>query len=121
MKRALLTEDRPPEPRIGRQHEMPQCLSERPFVVDGCILGAWRHRDDSLDCRRPHRFETGPAGLEIRRLGHARNRPGVHPGVVGSGGSSADEIARLADLRDKAVLTEAEFPQGKAKALGAPA
>jgi hypothetical protein len=41
--------------------------------------------------------------------------------VVGSGGSSADEIARLADLRDKAVLTEAEFPQGKAKALGAPA
>jgi hypothetical protein len=42
-------------------------------------------------------------------------------GVVGSSGSSADEIARLADLRDKGVITEAEFQQGKAKALSAPA
>jgi hypothetical protein len=30
---------------------------------------------------------------------------------------SADEIARLADLRDKGVITEAEFQQAKAKAL----
>ncbi len=34
-----------------------------------------------------------------------------------SGGSAADEVARLADLRDKGVITEAEFQQGKAKAL----
>ncbi len=32
-------------------------------------------------------------------------------------GSSAEEIARLADLRDKGVLSEAEFQQAKAKAL----
>ena len=32
-------------------------------------------------------------------------------------GGSADEIARLADLRDKGVLSEAEFQQAKAKAL----
>jgi hypothetical protein len=32
--------------------------------------------------------------------------------------SSAEEIARLADLRDKGVLSEAEFQQAKAKALG---
>jgi Short C-terminal domain/Phospholipase_D-nuclease N-terminal len=31
--------------------------------------------------------------------------------------SSADEIARLADLRDKGVLSDAEFQQAKAKAL----
>jgi hypothetical protein len=35
-----------------------------------------------------------------------------------SGGGSADEIARLADLRDKGVITDAEFQQAKAKALG---
>ncbi len=35
----------------------------------------------------------------------------------GSGGSAADEIARLADLRDKGVIDEAEFQAGKAKAL----
>ena len=35
----------------------------------------------------------------------------------GSGGSAADEIARLADLKDKGVIDEAEFQAGKAKAL----
>ena len=38
--------------------------------------------------------------------------------VAGSGGSAADEIARLADLRDKGVLSEEEFDAAKAKALG---
>jgi hypothetical protein len=33
------------------------------------------------------------------------------------GGSAADEIARLAELRDKGVLSEDEFQQAKAKAL----
>jgi type VI protein secretion system component VasK len=37
--------------------------------------------------------------------------------VAGSGGSAADEIARLADLRDRGVISEAEFQQGKAKAI----
>jgi chemotaxis signal transduction protein len=32
-------------------------------------------------------------------------------------GGSADEIARLADLRDKGVISDAEFQQAKAKAL----
>jgi ABC-type multidrug transport system fused ATPase/permease subunit len=30
---------------------------------------------------------------------------------------SADELAKLADLRDRGVITEAEFQQGKAKIL----
>ena len=38
--------------------------------------------------------------------------------VAGAGGGgAADEIARLADLRDKGVLSETEFQQAKAKAL----
>jgi hypothetical protein len=38
--------------------------------------------------------------------------------VASSSGSGADEIARLADLRDRGVLSEEEFQQAKAKALG---
>ena len=38
-------------------------------------------------------------------------------GVAG-GGSAADEIARLADLKDKGHISEAEFQAGKAKVLG---
>ena len=38
--------------------------------------------------------------------------------VSGGSTSAADEIARLADLRDKGVLTEEEFQAAKAKALG---
>ncbi|HEX3223992.1 MAG TPA: SHOCT domain-containing protein [Nocardioides sp.] len=38
-------------------------------------------------------------------------------GVVGSAPSAADEIARLAELRDSGVIDEAEFQAGKAKAL----
>jgi hypothetical protein len=34
-----------------------------------------------------------------------------------SGGGAADEIARLADLRDKGVISEEEFQAAKAKAL----
>ena len=39
--------------------------------------------------------------------------------VAGTSGaaSPADEIARLADLKDKGVIDEAEFQAGKAKAL----
>jgi multidrug resistance efflux pump len=32
-------------------------------------------------------------------------------------GGAADEIARLAELRDKGAITDAEFQQAKAKAL----
>jgi hypothetical protein len=35
-----------------------------------------------------------------------------------SSGGAADEIARLADLRDRGVISEAEFQQAKTKALG---
>jgi hypothetical protein len=35
-----------------------------------------------------------------------------------SGGGSAAEITKLADLRDKGVITEEEFQRAKARALG---
>lgn len=35
-----------------------------------------------------------------------------------AGGGGAEEVAKLAELRDKGVISEAEFQQGKAKALG---
>jgi type VI protein secretion system component VasK len=37
--------------------------------------------------------------------------------VAASGGGTADEIAKLADLRDKGVISQAEFDAAKAKAL----
>lgn len=37
--------------------------------------------------------------------------------AAGSGDGSADELQKLADLRDRGVITESEFQQGKAKIL----
>jgi type VI protein secretion system component VasK len=37
--------------------------------------------------------------------------------VAATSTSAADEIARLADLREKGILSDAEFQQAKAKAL----
>ena len=38
--------------------------------------------------------------------------------AAGSGGGSAEELAKLADLKEKGVLTDAEFAAQKAKILG---
>ena len=38
--------------------------------------------------------------------------------AAGSSGGSADELAKLADLKSKGVLTDAEFEAQKAKILG---
>lgn len=37
--------------------------------------------------------------------------------AAGTGNGSADELQKLADLRDRGVITESEFQQGKAKIL----
>jgi hypothetical protein len=37
--------------------------------------------------------------------------------AAGSSGSPSEEVARLADLRDRGVISDAEFEQAKAKAL----
>ncbi len=38
--------------------------------------------------------------------------------AAGTTGSTADELARLADLKAKGVISDAEFEQAKAKAIG---
>jgi len=42
----------------------------------------------------------------------------VQSATASSSSNTADELARLADLRDKGVISEAEFQQAKAKTLG---
>ena len=42
-------------------------------------------------------------------------------GVAGSSSSTADELAKLADLRDRGVISSKEFAQAKARLLGTPA
>jgi hypothetical protein len=47
----------------------------------------------------------------------AANREYIRDAVGADGHGAADEISRLADLRDRGAITEAEFQQAKAKAL----
>jgi len=61
------------------------------------------------DIRRPEKVQ-----LEIYRAAEARKGLG-RPG----GPSLADELSKLADLRDRGVLTEEEFQDRKRKLLGA--
>jgi len=62
--------------------------------------------------------------MQERALQDAANRESEFRGyvqsVAASSGSAgaADEIAKLADLRDKGVISDAEFQAAKAKALG---
>ena len=59
--------------------------------------------------------------MQERALQDAANRESQFRGYVQSvattGGGAADELAKLADLRDKGVISEDEFQTAKAKAL----
>ena len=52
---------------------------------------------------------------EQDRAFRARVQEAAHPA------STADELTKLADLRDRGVITEADFQQGKDKVLKAAA
>ena len=43
----------------------------------------------------------------------------VQQAAAGSPGSTADQLAKLADLRDRGVISAAEFEREKAKVLAA--
>jgi hypothetical protein len=60
--------------------------------------------------------------MQDRSMKDAANKEAAFRGyvqevAVTSGGGTADELAKFADLRDKGVITEDEFQQAKAKAL----
>ena len=60
--------------------------------------------------------------MQERALHDAANREAafrshVQEVAASSGGSTADELAKFADLRDRGVISEDEFQQAKAKAL----
>jgi hypothetical protein len=56
-------------------------------------------------------------GVEAAQARDAQFREYVQSTTGPAGASPAEEIARLADLREKGVLSDAEFEQAKAKAL----
>ena len=60
--------------------------------------------------------------MQERALQDAANREAafrshVQEVAASSGGGTADELAKFADLRDRGVISEDEFQQAKAKAL----
>ena len=55
--------------------------------------------------------------IEAAQAQDAAMRQYVQQVTASGGGGSADEIARLAALRDQGVLSESEFQQAKSKAL----
>jgi hypothetical protein len=81
------------------------------FVVILPYLGVFVY----LIARGRHMQEHAVADAKQR---DADFRQYVQSAAGTSGGGAADEITRLADLRDKGVISDAEFEQAKAKALG---
>ena len=68
--------------------------------------------------RLPDRARPQDAGARRGSgAGAGRGRRSTSSRRAGHQSSAADEIARLADLKDQGVITDAEFQAGKAKAL----
>lgn len=57
------------------------------------------------------------AGRDLERAQAAQNEFQTYVRTVADSGGAADELAKLAALRDQGVLTEAEFSAQKAKLL----
>jgi len=62
--------------------------------------------------------EMGERDMQEAQARDQQFRAYVQDAASGQGTSSADELAKLADLRDRGVITEADFEQQKAKILG---
>jgi hypothetical protein len=61
--------------------------------------------------------KMGEHAAEAAQQQDAASREYIRSMAGSASQSSAEEIARLADLRDRGVITEAEFQQAKSKAL----
>lgn len=80
------------------------------FIIVLPYLGVFVY----LIARGPKMHERGVEEAQAR---DAAFRSYVQDAAGSNGRSQADEIARLAELRDKGVLSQAEFDRAKAKAL----
>ena len=56
--------------------------------------------------------------VEAAQAQDAAARAYIQQAAGSSGGSTADELTRLADLKEKGVIDDAEFQRLKAKAIG---
>ncbi len=65
---------------------------------------------------RGHKMQQN--SIDAAKERDAQFRHYVQDATSSSSSGTADELARLAELRDKGVLSPAEFEQAKAKALG---
>jgi hypothetical protein len=61
--------------------------------------------------------KMGEHAAEAAAQQDAAQKAYIRSAVDSNGSGAADEIARLADLRDRGALSEEEFQQAKAKAL----
>jgi len=61
--------------------------------------------------------KMGAHAAEAAQAQDAANREYIGSVTAANGHGTADDLARLADLRDRGVITEADFQQAKAKAL----
>jgi len=61
--------------------------------------------------------KMGEHAAEAAAQQDAAQRAYIRSAVQSDGSGAADEIARLAELRDRGAITEDEFQQAKAKAL----
>jgi hypothetical protein len=61
--------------------------------------------------------KMGEHAAEAAQAQDAATREYVRSVTASNGHGTADDLARLADLRDRGVITEADFQQAKAKAL----
>jgi putative oligomerization/nucleic acid binding protein/phospholipase D-like protein len=62
--------------------------------------------------------KMGEHAAEAAAQQDAASREYIRNAVQSNGSGAADELTRLADLRERGVITDAEFQQAKAKALG---
>lgn len=85
------------------------------FLVPGLIYSLWRHSARKQVCGSCGATTLVPQGSPAA----ARQRaPLPAPEAAAAPSSVATELTKLVELRDKGVLTEAEFAVQKAKLLG---
>ena len=104
MERLLDLQDRPAQPHVGGQDQVPQRLRERPLAVHRHVDRAGRHRRDPLERGRPGALERGPGRAQAVRIAGA---------PVGAAGKAAVELGVDEAAITSTPLTSRKFPPSK--------